>query len=173
MSSPTPPGTDGPTPRTTEVPKGGPAGRHLGRRRPRRGLRAAALVMAAILVVTGGFVVVQLLRLQANVTTMPLNLGEGQSGLPVDSSTDPLQILILGSDTRVGNTGEFLGDEDDSSGTGNSDVMMLMTLSADRENVNVVSFPRDLLVPMPSCVDPDTGEPSEAMELAQLNEALH
>ncbi|MFC3299233.1 LytR family transcriptional regulator [Arthrobacter agilis] len=150
-----------------------PAGRHLGGPRYHRGLKVAAIVMASVVAATIAFVAVQVLRLQQNVETMPLNLGEGQeSALPVDSSRDPLQILILGSDTRTGNTGEFLGSEEDSSGEGNSDVMMLLTLSADRENVTVVSFPRDLLVPLPACVDPETGELSEAVELGQLNAAL-
>lgn len=152
----------------------GPIGRHLGHARRHRGLKITALVMTTLIVAAVAFVGVQVLRLQSNVVTLPLNLAEGQeSALPVDSSTDPLQILILGSDTRTGNSGEFFGDESDSSGEGNSDVMMLLTLSADRENVTVVSFPRDLLVPLPACVNPDTGQPSEAQELGQLNAALN
>ena len=150
-----------------------PVGRHLGRRGRHRALKLTAILMATVLVAAVAFVAVQVIRLQSNVLTMPLNLAENQeSALPVDSSTDPLQILILGSDTRTGNSGEFFGDESDSSGEGNSDVMMLMTLSADREDVTVVSFPRDLLVPLPSCVNPETGEPSDAMDLGQLNGAL-
>ncbi|WP_422389800.1 LCP family protein [Arthrobacter sp. N1] len=152
----------------------GPVGRHLGHAPHHRGLKITALVMTTLIVATVAFVGVQVFRLQSNVVTMPLNLAEGQeSALPVDSSTDPLQILILGSDTRTGNSGDFFGDESDSSGEGNSDVMMLLTLSADRENVTVVSFPRDLLVPLPACVNPDTGRPSEAQELGQLNAALN
>lgn len=156
------------------VPLGaGPAGRHLGHGGGHRGLRLTAILMASVLVAALAFVAVQVFRLQSNVATLPLNLGQGQeSALPVDSSTDPLQILILGTDTRTGNSGEFFGNEEDSSGDGNSDVMMLMTLSADREDVTVVSFPRDLLVPLPSCVDPETGETSQAMDLGQLNGAL-
>ncbi|WP_434994223.1 LCP family protein [Arthrobacter sp. Ld5] len=150
-----------------------PAGRHLGRGGRHRGLAVAAMVMASVLVAAVAFVAVQVFRLQSNVATSPLNLGEnGESALPVDSSTDPLQILILGTDTRTGNSGEFFGSEDDSAGEGNSDVMMLLTLSADREDVAVVSFPRDLLVPLPSCVDPETGDVSQAMDLGQLNGAL-
>ncbi|WP_394251938.1 LCP family protein [Arthrobacter pityocampae] len=150
-----------------------PAGRHLGRGGRHRGLAATAIVVATVLVAAGAFVAVQVFRLQSNVLTSPLNLGEnGESAIPVDSSTDPLQILILGTDTRRGNTGDFFGSEDDSTGEGNSDVMMLLTLSADREDVTVVSFPRDLLVPLPSCLDPETGESSQAMDLGQLNGAL-
>ena len=150
-----------------------PAGRHLGRGTRHRGLAVGAMVMVSVLLAAVAFVAVQVFRLQSNVATSPLNLGQnGESALPVDSSTDPVQILILGTDTRTGNSGKFFGSEDDSAGEGNSDVMMLLTLSADREDVAVVSFPRDLLVPLPSCVNPETGEASPAMDLGQLNGAL-
>lgn len=149
-----------------------PVARHLGRGAGHRTLKLTAMLMASVLVAAVAFVAVQVFRLQLNVETMPLNLGDDQNTLPVDSSTDPLQILILGTDTRTGNTGEFLGDEHDSSGDGNSDVMMLLTLSADREDVAVVSFPRDLLVPLPRCQDPEGGPSSDAVDLGQLNGAL-
>jgi LCP family protein required for cell wall assembly len=150
-----------------------PAGRHLAGTPRHRGLKLTAAVLASLLVAGFAFVAVQVLRLQSNVQTAELNLGENQeSALPVDSSTDPLQILIIGSDTRTGNSGAFLGDETESSGEGNADVMMLLTLSADRENVTVVSFPRDLLTPLPRCTDPRGGAPSEAVDLGQLNGSL-
>ncbi len=159
-------------------PAGGPtgavrAGRHVRHRGTHRRLRLTAILLASVLLAAVVFVAVQVIRLQSNVSTLPLNLGEAQSSaLPVDSSTDPLQILVLGTDTRTGNTGGAFGDEELSSGQGNSDVMMLVALSADRENVTVVSFPRDLLVPLPRCIDPETDEVSRAVDLGQLNGAL-
>lgn len=134
-------------------------------------LKIVALSLAVIL--AGGivFATVQLLRLQSNLTTAPLNLGtEEGTELPVDRNTDPLQILILGTDTRIGNAG--YGPTELSEGRGNSDVMMLMHLSADRERVTVVSFPRDLMVSLPACEDPQTGEVYPPQEVAQLNTAL-
>ncbi|WP_081747411.1 LCP family protein [Arthrobacter sp. Br18] len=150
-----------------------PGGRHLGKAGAARGLMVVAFTLAAVLVALVGFVAVQLFRLQANVDTEPLNIGSGQeSALPVDLSTDPVQILILGTDTRLANGGESPGGGDRPPGGGNSDVMMLMNLSADREDVTVLSFPRDLLVPLPSCRAPAGGDPSTAMDLGQLNGAL-
>jgi LCP family protein required for cell wall assembly len=126
-----------------------------------------------VLLAAAAFAAVQIFRLQSNVETQPLNIGAGQEGeLPVDLSKDAVQILVLGSDTRTGNSGAFIGEEDLSSGTGNSDVMMIVNLSADRSNVSVVSLPRDLLVPLPSCKNPETGELSDPMDLGQLNLAL-
>ncbi|MHA7262161.1 LCP family protein [Arthrobacter sp. TMN-37] len=155
-------------------PAGPPPGRHLRRSKGRRALQAAAFALSTMLLAAAAFAAVQVFRLQMNVQTQPLNIGaDQQDELPVDLSTDPVQILVLGSDTRTGNSGKFIGGEDLSSGSGNSDVMLLVNLSADRSSVSVISLPRDLLVPLPSCVDPETGDPSPAMDLGQLNTALN
>ena len=66
-----------------------------------------------------------------------------------------MQILVLGSDTRDGKNSQY-GSADDSTGYGHSDVMMLLDISADNKHVNVISFPRDLLVDIPKCKDPKT-----------------
>lgn len=139
-----------------------PGGRHLGRRNaPHPVLRAVALILSLTLVSGLVFVGVQLVRLQQNFETKPLNLGSNQeSAAPVDTNTDPLQILILGTDNREGQD------------SNNSDVMMLANMSADRSHVTVVSFPRDLLVPLPECKDPESGNTYPAVELGQLNGAL-
>ncbi|NJC22411.1 LCP family protein required for cell wall assembly [Arthrobacter pigmenti] len=147
----------------------GTGGRHLGRRTRPRALAVVALALVAVLVGGAGFAAVSVLRLKSNVETQPLNLStDGEEQLPVDLSRDPVQILIIGSDTRAGQAGttEPVTEE------GKADVMMLMTMSGDRSNVTMVSFPRDLLVPLPACVDPETGETSEPMALGQLNDSL-
>ena len=139
-----------------------PGGRHLGRRGAAHPvLRAVAVILSLTLVSGLAFVGVQVIRLQNNLDTKPLNLGSGQeSAIPVDTNTDPLQILILGTDNREGQD------------SNNSDVMMLANMSADRSHVTVISFPRDLLVPLPECTDPETGSTYPAMDLGQLNGAL-
>ncbi|MBO0907343.1 LCP family protein [Arthrobacter sunyaminii] len=143
-------------------PAAAPGGRHLGRRSVGHPvLRTIALVLSLTLVSGLVFVAVQAIRLQQNFETRPLNLGSNQeSALPVDANTDPLQILVLGTDNREGQD------------SNNSDVMMLVNMAADRSHVTVVSFPRDLLVPLPECLDPETGDVYPAMELGQLNGAL-
>lgn len=61
------------------------------------------------------------------------------AGLPAEN------VLILGLDTRPP------GEEAISMGTSQSDVMMLVHMSAGRQRVDLVSIPRDLLVPAPTC----------------------
>ena len=134
-------------------------------------LKIVAVVLACALIAGIGVVVVKVMGLRASLTAEPLNLGTGATGLPVDLSTDPVQILILGTDSRD-NTGGAYGKDPSSGGKGNSDVMMLMNLSADRERVTVVSLPRDLLTDIPTCEDPQTGQVYPAQDFAQLNTAL-
>ncbi|MHA7277612.1 LCP family protein [Arthrobacter sp. Hz1] len=150
-----------------------PGGRHLGRQAPQRILKIIAVALAAVLVAGVGFASVQLLRLQGNVATQPLNLSTDQGDdAAANIDSDPVQVLILGTDTRTGADNAAYGGAEFTTETGNSDVMMLMHLSADREDVTMVSFPRDLLVPLPACLDPETGTLSPSQDLAMLNGAL-
>ncbi|MHA7156109.1 LCP family protein [Arthrobacter sp. TMN-50] len=150
-----------------------PGGRHLGRQASQRALKIIAAALATVLVAGIGFASVQLLRLQGNVATQPLNLSTDRGDdAAANIDRDPVQILILGTDTRTGADNAAYGGAEFTTETGNSDVMMLMHLSADRENVTMVSFPRDLLVPLPACLDPETGTLSPSQNLAMLNGAL-
>jgi LCP family protein required for cell wall assembly len=134
-------------------------------------LKIVAGVLALTLAAGVGVVVFKIVGLRDSITTTPLNLGTGGPGLPVDLSRDPVQILILGTDTRDGTDGKY-GSNDSSAGWGKSDVMMLLNLSADRKRVTVVSLPRDLLTTIPSCTDPETEQVYPEQQSAQLNAAL-
>jgi LCP family protein required for cell wall assembly len=134
-------------------------------------LKIVAGVLALALAAGVGVVVFKLVGLRDSITTSPLNLSTDGPGLPVDLSRDPVQILILGTDTRDGTDGKY-GSNDSSAGWGKSDVMMLVNLSADRKRVTVVSLPRDLLTTIPSCTDPKTGQVYPEQQSAQLNAAL-
>ncbi len=78
-----------------------------------------------------------------------------------------INVLLVGSDSREG---QEINDGEE----GNlNDVTMLLRISEDHKSATAVSFPRDLLVPFPSCSGPD-GEPNyySARSRAQLNVAL-
>lgn len=111
------------------------------------------------------------IRLQGNLTTASLGAGNSKSEGAVNDSTDRLQILVLGSDTRDGKNSQY-GSADDATGYGHSDVMMLLDISADNKRVNVVSFPRDLLVDIPKCKDPKTGTEYPAQRDVMINAAM-
>lgn len=140
------------------------------RRRPRwvkiTGITVAALLLGCL--AFGGYWV---WRLQTNITTSALGAGGLRTEGPVDDSKDRLQILVLGSDTRSGKNGQY-GTPDQSSGYGQSDVMMLLDISADNNHVNVISFPRDLLVDVPVCKDAATHQQHDARQNVMINSAM-
>ena len=131
--------------------------KQTGRHHRSRDHRPSARRIAAILAVFGLIAVlgiggVAALRLSSNLDSSPLNLSDGSSSV----GEGPLDILVMGSDTRTGSGNSEYGDEDDASGR--TDVMMLVHVTENRDAVTVVSFPRDLLVDIPKCTDPETGE---------------
>ncbi len=136
----------------------------VARARMRRlALGITAMLLSAALIVAGGAII----RLRTNFSTAPLTLGDSSANL----EDGPLDILLLGTDTRAGANGVYGGAEF-TAGKGHSDVMMLLHIAADRQRVTVVSFPRDTLVPLPQCTDPQTKKVYPAQDLAMLNYAL-
>ncbi|MFP5313435.1 MAG: LCP family protein, partial [Actinomycetes bacterium] len=148
------------------------AARHLGplRRMP-VWLKAITGVVALVLVAAIAFAGFWVFRLQSNISKAPLNAGGESTEAAGNDATGRLQILILGSDTRDGKNSEY-GTSDDSTGYGKSDVMMLMDISEDNKRVNVISFPRDLLVDIPDCKDKKTGTDYPARTGVMINEAM-
>lgn len=66
--------------------------------------------------------------------------------LPVEGpSANSINILLIGSDTR----GQLVDDIDDPRNNSLADVIMVMHISPDRENVYVMSIPRDSWVEQP------------------------
>lgn len=143
-------------------------GRHL-RQEPQKSRRvrwmALGVVAAFVMVFAlGGFLAA---RLRSNVQTAEMNVGE----LAANLASGPLDILVIGSDTRAGSNAAYGSAEDAASGA-RSDVMMLVQVSEDRETVNVISFPRDLMVDIPKCTDAEDGTVYPATEGTQINESL-
>ncbi|QYM75071.1 LCP family protein [Leucobacter luti] len=105
--------------------------------------------------------------LVSNLNTV--DLGNEASGVGAGSKSidGELTILLVGSDTRAGQSWDD-GEEGEL-----NDVNLLLHVSADHQNATVVSLPRDLMVPFPSCPGPN-GEPDyfPAMSEQQLNSAM-
>jgi LCP family protein required for cell wall assembly len=147
------------------------AARHLNVRHMPAWLKVTTAVVAVVLVGGLAFAGYWYFRLQSNISTAALGAGSSRTDT-TDDATGRLQILILGSDTRDGKNSNY-GTAADSSGYGNSDVMMLMDISADNKRVNVISFPRDLLVDIPKCTDQKTGKQYAARTGVMINEAMN
>lgn len=63
----------------------------------------------------------------------------------------PLNILLIGSDTRAGSNGNAGNSDASTEDSANSDTMMIAHLSADRQHVTILSLPRDTVIPAPQC----------------------
>ena len=88
--------------------------------------------------------------------------------IEVPSLDGPLNLLLVGSDSREGTGNGVFGTE-----TSNlADVIILLHISADRKNAVGLSFPRDLMVPWPACPSTTGGPGYYAQSLGQINATI-
>ncbi|QGH68832.1 LytR family transcriptional regulator [Pseudactinotalea sp. HY158] len=142
------------------------ARRHAAPRPRRRALNVLALSLLGVALFVTTAVGSVYVEIQSRIDSKDINalLGENrpggadQHGDPTPDPRDswagkPLNVLVLGSDYRGGDNaqyGEFEGMR--------SDTALIVHFSADRERVDVVSIPRDLIVAIPACPLPGGGE---------------
>jgi LCP family protein required for cell wall assembly len=71
----------------------------------------------------------------------------------IGAITGAVNLLLVGSDSRADQGKAFsdAADQDASAGLGNNDVTILLHIAANHQSAMVVSFPRDTVVPIPSC----------------------
>lgn len=129
-----------------------------------------SMLLAMILVIT--FVLAAYLKLDNNIQSAELyQPGEIHTSEPVVDDSSPIDILVVGTDTRTGADSRF-GGEDLSAGEGFADVMLAVHISGNRQRVTVVSIPRDTIASFPGCVDAAGGPPWPATDAQMLNVAL-
>ncbi|WP_369044580.1 LCP family protein [Sinomonas sp. P10A9] len=133
-------------------------------------LKITGGIVALLLVGVLAFAGYWFIRLGTNLRQAPLSAGNAKADASNDA-TDALQILIIGTDSRSGANAAY-GSQADSSGYGNSDVLILMNISADNKVVSMTSFPRDLMVPIPKCHDPQSNRDFPAQPAGQINSAM-
>jgi LCP family protein required for cell wall assembly len=126
-----------------------------------------AVALASTLSVAG----IAFWDLSRTVASNTVDISSGQALPPSLGGIDGgANILIVGSDSRAGQGDGYGAAEDVGTATLN-DVTMLLHISEDSTRATVVSFPRDMLVPIPACEGPD-GTEYAASTRAQLNESL-
>ncbi|WP_372734591.1 LCP family protein [Nocardioides sp.] len=88
-----------------------------------------------------------------HVEDVSAQLGDNRpQPVEVEGPQDPLNILVMGSDTRDGEGNNIDGLTGDGE---RSDTTILIHLSADRQTAYGISIPRDTLVDRPECVNDD------------------
>ncbi|WP_231607837.1 LCP family protein [Streptacidiphilus albus] len=151
------------------------AARKSRQNRRRRTLKVISISAAAALVLVGGFAFYEYQKLNGNITADSLYNGTKKSNLaekPDAFGRTPINLLVIGSDTRSSAADCKIGGDCGDGGAGaNADVEMVVHLSADRSNATVMSIPRDLMTNLPACTDSKTGT-SFAGGYAQINSSL-
>ena len=74
-----------------------------------------------------------------------------QAEIPDKFGNTAMNVLLIGTDARVSAADCKLGGDCDSGGDGNSDVLMVIHLAADRTNSTIMSIPRDTETDIPGC----------------------
>lgn len=148
-----------------------------GRPRRRRVLRWSATVLAVVILGTAGAGYLYYQHLNGNLKKDDLNLGDAKDRAAESEANaagqTPLNILLIGSDARDTEENQKLGGAKETfGGTPLADVQMLLHVSADRSNMSVVSMPRDTLVDIPKCTDPDSGDVFESRQRTMTNQSL-
>jgi LCP family protein required for cell wall assembly len=140
---------------------GGGIGHEVAGRRPRRRvLRWSATVLSLVILATAGAGYFYYQHLNSNIRKGQRSSGDfkAQRTKPNPAGQTPLNILLIGSDSRNSDENVALGGSRHNRGNPPlGDVQMLIHLSADRKSAAVVSVPRDTRVDIPQCTDPETG----------------
>ena len=139
----------------------------------RRGwLKAVVWVLVALLsgtvaAVAGGYFFISS---QLSASGIEVYSTDGNSfELPTAADINgPINMLVIGSDTRVDQGSTSYGPV----GSALADVIILVHISRDRENAVAMSIPRDLMVSVPSCPDPNGREAFPAKEFTQINSTM-
>ncbi|MFI1764410.1 LCP family protein [Streptomyces sp. NPDC020800] len=146
------------------------SGDGLVRRRRRQWVRRSALAVAVLVVAAAGGGWAVYAKLSANITpdeAAAAELARYERERPTALVRGAQNILLIGSDTRAGQGNQEYGRD---LGTERSDTTILLHLAADRRSATAVSLPRDLMVDIPSCRQPD-GKRSEPV-FAMFNHAF-
>lgn len=138
---------------STPGPAAGSTGR--GRSAVRAGV-AVASVLTVLATVVSAVGWAGLTHLSSNITTVDVDQDLGTArptkATPTEQTTyEPLNILVMGTDTRTGQGSGFGNANDTASGEGHSDTAILLHISGDRTRALGVSLPRDSWVTRPSC----------------------
>lgn len=121
-----------------------------------------SVVMCAVLVVSSLTAYAAYRKLEGNISHQDVALGPNR---PADAS-EAVNILLLGSDTR---SAEGTGQYGPVPGA-RSDTVILLHLPPGHDKATLISFPRDSVVDIPSCKQPD-GSMSDPIE-TRLNTAF-
>lgn len=133
-------------------------------------LKVVSATLAVVLVSGTAVAAYALWDVAASVKPAVTLAGQDGSSPNIDAIEGGVNLLLVGSDSRQGQ-GDAYGDPDVETGNLN-DVTMLLHISEDHSSATVVSFPRDMFVPIPACPKEDGSGTYNAMSSQKINTTL-
>lgn len=127
----------------------------------------AFMVSGALFV--GGSLVYVVSQLTASGIDVYSTDGETFQIPTAEEINGPINLLLIGSDTRAGQGSTAYGPV----GAELADVIILLHINQARTNAVALSFPRDLMVKMPECPNPEGGDPYSAKDFVQINSTMN
>ena len=121
--------------------------------RKKKALKYTALGTAGVVAAVVGIGAYVVAHLDGNIkhtALLPTGVTQ-QAEKPDKFGNTVMNVLLIGTDARVSAADCKLGGDCDSSGDGNSDVLMVIHLAADRTNSTIMSIPRDTETTIPAC----------------------
>lgn len=113
-------------------------------------LRFVAIGLCVVLVAGAGVGAIAYERFTRNLDTNTTPI-PGDTDVPsIGAYSGTVNLLLVGSDTRNGQQGQYGANP----GSTLNDVNILIHISEDHTKATVISFPRDLFVTRPECVNP-------------------
>lgn len=145
--------------------------RHRGRASRKHGVFYVLLGMSIVVIMTVGLTTAFTVRkIQDNLTVVNFDKQLKNRPDKIPTSGDPLNILIMGSDSRDGKGNAIDGLK---GGGERSDTTILLHLAGDRRHAYGISLPRDSMVQRPECYKEDgTAIPGSGEELVMFNDAF-
>lgn len=132
-------------------------------------LATLAASLAVVLVSTVSVGAITLAQINANLDVVELQVLEGEEERVIPTVGDwegGFNVLLVGIDNEPGQADSRARD-----GATLNDVNILIHVAEDQQSAVAVSIPRDMVIPIPSCPDPDGGRPSGAMSAQPINVA--
>ncbi|MGW6915328.1 LCP family glycopolymer transferase [Kitasatospora sp. NPDC054939] len=138
-------------------------------------MKPIALTLGLAVVACCGGTYLYYRHLNANLQVGSRNLSDAQGAktAPNAAGQTPLNILVIGTDSRGSAANVALGGgADDADRPGLADVQMLVHISADRSNASMITIPRDTMVAVPACRSEDGKQTFPAEKRLQINSTL-
>jgi LCP family protein required for cell wall assembly len=163
-----PPRGPGPVPPGKRVPR--PRRRWFGGRYRTSSVALGGLATLLAVVLVAGFLTAYMKYREVwdSITHVDVSADLHSSKLP-PPDPNALNLLLIGSDSRVGKNGAIGGSTGISGAR--SDTVMLVHVAPGESQIDVISFPRDTVVPILSCTPEDgtTGQTAQPGQVEQLN----